>query len=236
MNRCLLHMPVWPVLLALALAGCGAQKPAAADGEHAHDEAHEHAGDAASVQFKEDAGLLLPAETAAALGLKTATVTERVITGRFEVTASVFDPGPPARASSIVPAAVADELARHPPVEATVLAVRRDLSPALNQVEIVLALPGTPAAGSTVTLQLSGSARTSPAVPRSAVLRSAAGTFVYRVNESHLLRAPVRTGADDGEYCEILDGLHTGDVVATTAVEQLWLTELHLTKGGGHSH
>ncbi|MBK9991892.1 MAG: hypothetical protein IPP19_14495 [Verrucomicrobia bacterium] len=51
-----------------------------------------------------------------------------------------------------------------------------------------------------------------------------------------MLRTAVKPGANDGEYIEILDGLYAGDVIATAAVEQLWLTELRLTKGGGHSH
>ncbi len=35
---------------------------------------------------------------------------------------------------------------------------------------------------------------------------------------------------------EILAGLRAGDRVVATPVEQLWLAELRLTKGGGHSH
>jgi multidrug efflux pump subunit AcrA (membrane-fusion protein) len=131
---------------------------------------------------------------------------------------------------------LADELVKNPPVEATLLAVRRDLAPALTQVEIVLALPGTPTVGSTVNLTLSGPARQGFVLPHAAVLRTATGIFVYVANGTHLLRTPVQTGASDGEHIEILDGLYAGDVVAIAAVEQLWLTELRLTKGGGHSH
>jgi hypothetical protein len=230
--------PILSLILpvALALAGCGEKKSADAHTGHDHGDAHGHEEGESAVKFKEGKGLQLAAETFAALGVKTAEVEERAVTHSFEVTASVFDAGPPARASSLVPTEVAEDLEKHPPKEATLLAVRRDVSSALTQVEIVLALPGTPAVGSTVTLILRGPAREGAAVPRSAVLRSATGTFVYVSNGAYLLRTPVKTGASDGEYIEILDGLYAGDVVVIAAVEQLWLTELRLTKGGGHSH
>jgi hypothetical protein len=94
-----------PVVLGLALAGCGGSKPAGDHGDHTQGDAHGHEEGEAAVQFKEGQGLLLSAETAASLGLKTAEITERSVVPRYEVTAAVFDAGPPARASAIVPAA-----------------------------------------------------------------------------------------------------------------------------------
>lgn len=224
------------VAVALALAGCGKKESAGEHDGHHHGDAHAHEEGVSPVKFKAGQGLQLADETSAALGVKTAEVEERSVTPAYEVTASVFDAGPPARASSLVPLEMADELEKHPPTEAKLLGVRRDLSSALTQVEIVLALPGTPPVGSTVTLTLRSLAHEGVAVPRAAVLRSATGAFVYVVNGAHLLRTPVKTGASDGAYVEILDGLYAGDAVVVAAVEQLWLTELRLTKGGGHSH
>jgi multidrug efflux pump subunit AcrA (membrane-fusion protein) len=74
------------------------------------------------------------------------------------------------------------------------------------------------------------------AVPRSALLDAATGTFVYVVNGDHYLRTPVKTEARSADFVEITDGLYAGDVVVVSPVEQLWLAELRLTKGGGHSH
>lgn len=235
MSRPLFVSLVLPFAALLVLNGCG--KPQAT-GEHGDHDEGEHAREegGAPARFKEGQGLQLAAETSSALGLKTAEVEERSVTHIYEVTVSVFDAGPPARASSLVPVEIADDLEQHPPSEAKLLAVRRDLSAALTQVEIVLGLPGTPEVGSTVSLTLRGPARQGAAVPKAALLQTATGAFVYVVNGTHLLRTPVKTGANDGEYIEILDGLYVGDVIATTAVEQLWLTELRLTKGGGHSH
>lgn len=224
-----------PLAALLILGGCGKRT---ATGEHGgHEEGESaHAAGETPAKFKAGQGLQLAAETSAALGLKTGEVEERAVTHTYEVTASVFEEGPPARASSLVPIEVADDLEAHPPVEAKLLSVRRDLSPALTQVEIVLELSGAPAVGTTVNLTLRGPARQGTAVPQAALLRTATGSFVYVVNGMHLLRTPVKPGANDGAYIEILDGLYVGDVIATAAVEQLWLTELRLTKGGGHSH
>jgi len=78
--------------------------------------------------------------------------------------------------------------------------------------------------------------RSALTVPRTALLDSAGGFFVYVVNGEFYLRTPVKTGASDASYFEITDGLYAGDIVVATPVEQLWLAELRLTKGGGHSH
>jgi hypothetical protein len=224
-----------PSLIGLALAGCG--KPATTAGHEGHDHsAHAHAEDESPVKFKEGSGLQLSAETSSALGLKTGEVEERAVRHTYDLTASVFDAGPPARASSLVPTEIADDLEKHPPTEAKILSIHREFSSAVMQVEIVFAVAGNPPVGSTISLALRGPASTGTAVPRSALLRTATGTFVYVVNGANLLRTPVKSGANDGEYIEILDGLYAGDVVATAGVEQLWLTELRLTKGGGHSH
>lgn len=224
-----------PLAAALALAGCGKAESGAESGGHDHDEQTSEEGEAPA-KFKEGQGLLLIDRTKEALGVQTGEVEERPVTHTYELTASVFDAGPPARASSLMPVEIADDLEKHPLTEAKLLAVHRDLAKALNQVEVVFALPGSPEVGTTVTLNLTGPVRDSVAVPRSALLRTATGTFVYVVNGAHLLRTPVQIGSGDGAFIEILDGLYAGDVVATAAVEQLWLTELRLTKGGGHSH
>ncbi|MDI1250031.1 MAG: hypothetical protein PSV13_14305 [Lacunisphaera sp.] len=235
MKRPTLWCFLLPALAGLALAGCG---PAPSSGGHEHAEHGEeaHAGEEGPVKFKEGVGLQLPAATIAALGLQTNAVEERAVQPTYQVTASVFDAGPPARASALVPAELADSLERHPPAEARLLAVHRELSAALAQVEVVFALPGNPAVGSTVSLTLRRPATTGPAVPASALLRTATGTFVYVVNGTSFLRTAVKPGAGDADSIQILDGLHAGDLVVTAGAEQLWLTELRLTKGGGHSH
>jgi multidrug efflux pump subunit AcrA (membrane-fusion protein) len=73
-------------------------------------------------------------------------------------------------------------------------------------------------------------------VPKSAVLASAEGNFVYVVNGEAYLRTAVKTGVEAEGLVEVTDGLLAGDVVVTRPVEKLWIIELRATKGGGHSH
>lgn len=248
--------PLYLALIALTVgswsfSGCSdhahADEPEAEHREPQHEASgHHHEASAnepdhdeesgGTAKYDSNLGLLITPETYAALGVETTAAAMRAVSHHYEVTASVFEGGPPARASAFVPSSVADDLERHPPGEATLLAVHRDVSPALTQAEIVLALPGNPTVGSIINLTLSSPPRPVLAVPDSAILRSATGIFVYVVHGPHLRRTGVQTGASDGTYVEVLRGLAPGEVVATNAVKQLWLTELRLTKGGGHSH
>lgn len=69
-------------------------------------------------------------------------------------------------------------------------------------------------------------------VPRSAILRTSEGTFVYAVNGEAFYRTAVRIGSASSGLVEISDGLLSGDSVVTMPVETLWLIELRATKGG----
>ncbi len=73
-------------------------------------------------------------------------------------------------------------------------------------------------------------------IPRSALLRTSEGTFVYVVNGEAYYRTAVKTGGEANDKIEIIDGLFAGDQVVTMPVETLWIIELRATKGGGHSH
>lgn len=223
-------------LLGLAVfAGCRDSESG-----HAHHEqeenGHAHEAETSSASFDADAGLRLSEETREAMGVETAIAGVRKLGRALRVTVTVFDPGPPARALALVPAALAHELEQLEPDEVKVLSVGRETAAALTQVEVVLSLPGSFPAGTTREVTLHGAERRVVSVPRAAVLRTATGAFVYRVNEAYFQRTPVTTGTDGGAFIEISEGLSVGDVVAAAAVEPLWLTELRLTKGGGHSH
>ncbi len=220
--------------------GHGHAKPAHDEHDHAehdHDEhGHGEAAGNATARFEADRGLQLAPETVTALEVQTAAAAPRAIAAQFEVTAAVFDPGPPARASALVPVATADALERTQPRDPALLAVRRDMTSALGQAELILAAPNGAKVGQAVVLTLGSAPSEFLCVPRSAVLRTATGTFVYVRAGEFWRRTAIETGADDGNFVAVANGLAAGDVVATTAVEHLWLTELRLTKGGGHSH
>lgn len=73
-------------------------------------------------------------------------------------------------------------------------------------------------------------------IPRSALLRTSEGTFVYVVNGDAYFRTAVKVGSEANGLLEITDGLLAGDSVVSKPVETFYLIELRATKGGGHSH
>ena len=90
-------------------------------------------------------------------------------------------------------------------------------------------LPG----GAFVTATLTnGESRKVFVVPESALLTTADGSYVYTVNNAHLIRTRVKPGAASDGFVEIEDGLYVGDSVAAKGVDGLWLVELSALKGG----
>jgi hypothetical protein len=70
------------------------------------------------------------------------------------------------------------------------------------------------------------------AIPRSALLKTAEGHFVYAVNGEFYVRTPVKLGAVSDDHAEIADGLYTGDEIVVSPVMSLWLAELQVLRGG----
>ena len=210
------------------LTGCGdkASKP----------EVHEEAKDAevTGATFKEGRGLKFLPETAAAIGLKTASVEEHAVPRSLPVTAQVLDSSPPALLSASVAASDADWLEKTVLNDAKVVRIDRATASTTGLADLTLSVNRSGlTAGEYVPLTLTAK-EASPvvAVPKGAVLRSAGGTFVYAVSGDYLVRTPVKTGAESDAFVEITDGLYSGDIIVTTPVEQLWLIELRAVKGG----
>lgn len=235
--------PFWFLLglsgTALALSGTTVR---AAD-DHGHDhgaeaghhEADEH-GD--EVAFIPGRGLRLAADVAEALGLQLATASEQSFAPARPITAQVYTVAPRVLASARVPADHAAEFEGALFDGARLVQVDRSATAATSFVDLVFELPATPAhrPGDFVTFALTAPAAVALAVPHAAVLEGAAGPFVYVVDGEFLRRTPVPTADRVGDLVRVTSGLRAGDRIVTTAVDQLWLAELRLTKGGGHSH
>lgn len=69
-------------------------------------------------------------------------------------------------------------------------------------------------------------------IPRSALLKTAEGTFAYTVNGKFYMRTPVKVGAMSDDRVEITDGLYAGDEVIVSPVMSLWMAELQVLRGG----
>lgn len=227
--------------VAFFATGCG-KKSGDDHAGHNHDHGDHSHGEkksAPETTFKAGTGLTIPLVTRVAIGFTTAPAEERTLPRTLRVTAQVFKAGPPALASVTVPAAQAAALAGKALAGARLVRLAPHSSAPDAPVDLILALDDQPGAKLGDFVNLTLTAKDGPpvvVVPRSALLRSASGTFVYVVNGSAYLRTAVKTGAESATHLEISDGLYAGDEVVTHPVEQLWLIELRATKGGGHSH
>lgn len=244
-----LTLIIGSLAVTLFLAGCGKKKAHDETKEHGEKEAVAEGEGGGATTFKEGRGLQFAPEVVAALGVRTVEAEERSLARNLSLMAQVFSSGNNPRAVALVSPAQAEGL--KPGLRATVqppayagnaelVAISRIAEKASGQVELIFALPVAQPAddlGDTLILSLTLAAD-SPAltVPRSALLDAASGTFVYVVNGTSYLRTPVKVGASSAEFIEITDGLYAGDTVVAAPVNQLWLSELRLTKGGGHSH
>ncbi|HTD65796.1 MAG TPA: efflux RND transporter periplasmic adaptor subunit [Candidatus Limnocylindria bacterium] len=254
------------VVTCVAFVGWGCGKHKEGDGhDHAKtegkDDGHGHGDESPSgAAFKAGKGISLKDETRKILGVEVVDVTERKLPKQLRFSVQVFGEkhhhtfnqqdhsGCDVHGSGLVTSDAAAAVKAGQPVQllkgtnrplaGVVVAVQKAL--ALGESEIVVGVsngaaalkPGEFIAG-TVNLPREESVTV---VPRSAVLRTSEGSFVYAVNGDAYLRTAVKTGTDAEGWVEITDGLLAGDQVVTKPVETLWLIELRATKGGGHSH
>lgn len=240
-------------------AGCGGKKDEhGAEAEKSGD-GHGHEEAPAGATFKPGKGIILTSETRTNLGIVIADVTERIVPNEVHFNLQVFGEkhhhtlgeldhtGCDVHGSGLVATKEGAVINAGQPVQVrkgsnalngVVIKVAKSL--ALGDSEIVVGVSnastllksGDFVAGKIVVDRKD----TVVAVPKTGVLRTSEGTFVYTVNGDAYFRTPVKIGAEANGFVEILDGLLSGDQIVTKPVETLWLIELRATKGGGHSH
>jgi multidrug efflux pump subunit AcrA (membrane-fusion protein) len=239
-----------PVVMTL-VAGCGHKET----NGHAHSDEKTDVG----VTFNAKHGLHVPPETAKFIGLQVVDVEERKVPSTLQFSAHIYRAASEAPFASSQVSAAATALASaslssaeaallrvEQPVSVTtqgaasfpgrILGVNRDLEKASAHVEILLAISDERArlargAFVSVSVHLGGE-RNVVSVPRSALLRTAEGDFVYTVSGEHFVRTPIKVGMVNHEFVEVTDGLYAGDGVAVTPVMTLWLAELQSIRGG----
>lgn len=187
-------------------------------------------------QYKEGKGVTLTPLMAKSIQLKTGEVQEEVIAHSYSATLQATQVGNEAsgwltkeQASQVQPGMIV-ELGS---TEGRVLRLKESPFVALGDYEVIVSTDETlqPGAALAATFRFpAGDAVTS--IPKSALLTTAEGTFVYAENDEYFLRTPVQVGAVNEDHVEIIDGLYTGDVVVTTPVMSLWLAELQILRGG----
>lgn len=227
-------------------------------GPKVKEEAHEESPSGAS--FKPGKGVMITDETRQILGLKITDVIEEKLPQVVRFNVQVFGEThrfshpdvdhsgcdihgsgflPPERAVLVVPKEPVKLLtAANETMDGFVVAVQKTLAQGETEIIVGVTSAGTKLKDGefvTATLTLARSEAVI-VIPRSALLRTSGGTFVYAVNGGAYYRTAVTVGSQADDKIEIIDGLFAGDQVVTTPVETLWIIELRATKGGGHSH
>jgi len=223
-------------LLAATLAGCGPKDVSAPEAQ-----------EEAKQLFHEGKGLKLPQETQRSLGLKTAPAGPQTLRRQLVATAQAFscytnsNGSVGALASAFIPASALQPQTGAPvqlrlpgsptaPVTGVVVRVDETMRAAFGQLEVVVDLPSRaealPAGGFVEARLDAGPVEAAIAVPREAVVRAALGDFAYVAEGEFFKRVPVKVGAEDSQWTEILSGLSPGQTVVSGSAESLWLLEL----------
>lgn len=193
------------------------------------------------IKYDKKQGLYVTPFSAKLLGFKTADVEEREITTKLTLQAQVFDVSPEGKAlaSAWVPQEDVSKIEAGMTVSmdrgfiGEISSVKNTIN---SQGEVLLEITDKDDAlktgkflSGTVDIRSDGEV---VVVPKNAVINSAEGEFAYVDNGGWMTRAEVETGGEEGDMVEIVDGLYAGDVIATSPVMTLWMTELALLKSG----
>ncbi len=233
----------------------GAEKAEGKEEGHGHEEESP-----SGASFKAGKGVIVTDETKKILGVEVAEVTEQKLPAQIRFNMQVFGEkhhhairdddhtGCDVHGSGFLPNDKADTVRAGQIVQiqtrtnealaGVVLAVEKAVS--LGEAEVIVGL--TNATDKVKPGEFLSAVITLPrdnvvtVIPRSALLRTSEGTFVYALNGEAYLRTPVKLGSEANGLLEITDGLLAGDSVVTKPVETFYLIELRATKGGGHSH
>lgn len=252
-------------LAVAAFSGCGKHDSGDGhghDGEKAEGKGDEHGHEESpsGASFKPGKGVIVTDETRKILGVETAEVTEQKLPSQLRFNLQVFGEVhhhdlrledhagcdvhgsgflSPDKAASVRAGLPVEILTRSNTVfRGVVLDVHKEL--ALGELEVVVGVSNATAQlkpGEFLSARIVQSREEAVTViPRSALLQTSEGTFVYAVNGDAYFRTAVKVGGEADGLLEITDGLLAGDAVVTKPVETLYLIELRATKGGGHSH
>lgn len=219
------------------------------------------AGEEAS--YDPEKGLFLPEETKRNLGLEFAPTQNRSVASTVSLTAQVYRSASeavlkhgdekrgfayatametPNLIEKLKPAQKLEFFTKQKPDQRHSGAVWK-LSPdqlaAVGKVEVLLELPDSDSSlhvGDFIEAVVSNNGSSDVlTIPSSSVLHAPNGTFVFVQNGNFLRRIPVKIGAQDADFVEAAEGLRSGELVLSKAVEAVYLIELRFVKGGAHA-
>ncbi len=217
-------------LIPLIISGCTDSEASA----HVTEPAPEN-----GAQFKKGEGMTLTDKMAESIGLKVGDVGEQKIVGEITLTLRGL-PGSneasgwlTAEQAAKVKVGGKIQLASKPETFGKIQRVEKSASAVLGEFEITAifdsAVSELKEAAAVIFLE---EVAAETAVPRSALLQTAEGDFVYAKNGKCFFRMPVKIGAANNDYVEVTEGLYAGDEVVLTPVRSLWMAELQVLRGG----
>jgi len=199
------------------------------------------------ITFKASKGLRITKETKKIIGLEILEASEQKMSAQFSTGLQVYhDTEGKAAATGFVTAEQAKLLKPGQSVslmmsenaETRVEGILTELHPLAKsgQTEVLIEIPDAPARwkiGTTFEAIFTAQEEQGvTAIPRSAVLKTASGTFAYVVNGDYFFRTAIKTGAENADFVEVKDGLYAGDQIVRKPVMTLWIAELQAIKGG----
>lgn len=206
---------------------------------HAEEEAgHDHGEESSEVRFDGGRGLILSEEVANSLGIKT----QRAEVGSFKAKAvlvgQIVSVHPNVVANVSVPLNQAENYKGFSPRNGKLLRVDTLSGEVSGLAGLVYEIDAAakPGLGEFVEIELESPEKRALLIPESSVLESVEGKYVYVLDGGAYRRAEIKTGLAADGFVEAAGGIPEGAEVVASPVEQLWLIELRLTKGGGHSH
>ena len=256
--------PIFIAVMFFALlitASCGHKHENGDRHDHSKEDGHKHEAESQSgASFNANRGVMLTEETRKILGVEVSEVAEQKLPAQIHFNLQVFGEkhrhalpdadhtGCDVHGSGFLPPDKVTSVRAGQPVQVqtrdntaiagVVLAIEPAL--ALGETEVIVGLTNATEKvkpGEFLSAVITQAREDAVMViPRSALLRTSEGTFVYAVNGKAYMRTAVKIGAEADGKQEITDGLLAGDSVVTRPVETLWLIELRAAKGGGHSH
>ena len=190
-------------------------------------------------QFKKGEGLSLTDEMAKAIGLQTADVEEQKIASRLKFTLQPRAGSNEATgwltsgyAEKIQPGQLVEILGK-PGTKGKVSNIAKPALSGLADFEItVTSDPAIETAKEVEASVVLPDTEAAASIPRSALLSTAEGHFVYATNGKFYVRTPIKVGAMNDAQVEVIEGLYAGDTVVTVGVKALWMAELQVLRGG----
>ncbi|MFO1486369.1 MAG: hypothetical protein U1F71_23605 [Verrucomicrobiaceae bacterium] len=191
-------------------------------------------------QFKEGHGLSLTPLMEQSIGLQTAQVQEEKIAPSFTTSLQTMQRGTEAsgwineaQAALVQPGMEVELDHAGSNTKGRVLRIEKAPYVTLGDFEVTVQTSEIIEEGISLSATFNFSAGDAvPAIPKSALLLTAEGAFVYVKNDAFFLRTPVQVGVRNKDHVEITDGLYAGDEIVTAAVMPLWLAELQVLRGG----